>query len=144
MGHGATKQAPMYVIKCWRPTAAHLASDLPPAPQYRVIRQETPTGKAARDRIYFPDKMTPDRGCLPAEETWVGVVDLHGSQLSLCLSACPDLMEKKTILLRQSSMKRQTSRSDNNHTHLGAFLRCYNYPDGRSDIHSISHHRLPG
>ncbi|KAI9535797.1 hypothetical protein NQZ68_040459 [Dissostichus eleginoides] len=59
MGHKALIQAPMYVIKCWRPIVVHLASVLPQDALNDVIQQKTPTGKAVKELLQFPDEMTP-------------------------------------------------------------------------------------
>ncbi len=47
LGYKALIQAPMYVIKCWRPIVVHLASVLPPDALHGVNQQKTPTVKLA-------------------------------------------------------------------------------------------------
>lgn len=95
MGHKSLIQAPMYAIECWHPIVVHLASVLPPDALHHVIEQKTPTGKAVKDLLQFPDVMTaPEKAVAHYLKRYVGEVDLRTLQLFLRFCTGSNLMKK--------------------------------------------------
>ncbi|KAK7157122.1 hypothetical protein R3I94_007018 [Phoxinus phoxinus] len=139
MGHKSLIQAPMYVIECWRPIVEHLASVLPPDALHRVIEQKTPTGRAVKDLLQFPDVMTaPEKAVARYLKRYVGEVDLRTLQLFLRFCTGSNLMEKpiKIEFIETSDFERRPQ----SHT-CGFLLKLpvgyNNYPDLRSDFNAI-------
>ncbi|KAI9541400.1 hypothetical protein NQZ68_031056 [Dissostichus eleginoides] len=139
MGHKALIQAPMYVIKCWRPIVVHLASVLPQDALNDVIQQKTPTGKAVKELLQFPDEMTPPQTAVARYlKRYVGEVDLSTLQLFLRFCTGSNLMEQtiKIQFIETSNFERRPQ----SHT-CGCLLKLpvgyHNYPDLRSDFNSV-------
>ncbi|KAF3834122.1 hypothetical protein F7725_025326 [Dissostichus mawsoni] len=124
MGHKALIQAPIV---------------LPQDALNDVIQQKTPTGKAVKELLQFPDEMTPPQTAVARYlKRYVGEVDLSTLQLFLRFCTGSNLMEQtiKIQFIETSNFERRPQ----SHT-CGCLLKLpvgyHNYPDLRSDFNSV-------
>ncbi|KAF3832192.1 hypothetical protein F7725_025857 [Dissostichus mawsoni] len=104
-----------------------------------VIQQKTPTGKAVKELLQFPDEMTPPQTAVARYlKRYVGEVDLSTLQLFLRFCTGSNLMEQtiKIQFIETSNFERRPQ----SHT-CGCLLKLpvgyHNYPDLRSDFNSV-------
>ncbi|KAJ0060284.1 hypothetical protein NL108_007791, partial [Boleophthalmus pectinirostris] len=139
IGHKLIIQAPMYVIKCWRPVVSAIANMLPQEGLHSFLAKKTPTAKAVKDLLDFPEEMTAMQLTVSRYlKKYIGETDLTTLQLFLRFCTGSDLVDEAIhveFIETTDFLRRPQS-----HT-CGCILKLpigyHSYPDFRSEFNNI-------
>lgn len=139
IGHKVIIQAPMYVIKCWRPIMGSVAGLLPPEGLHHFIAQKKPTAKTVKALLNFPEEMTAAQSTVSRYlKRYIGEIDCKNLQLFLRFCTGSDVLDKAILI--EFIETTEFLRRPQSHT-CGCVLKLpigyYSYPDFRSEFNSI-------
>ncbi|TKS88093.1 hypothetical protein D9C73_022217 [Collichthys lucidus] len=139
IGHKVIIQAPMYVIKCWRPVLVSVASLLPPEGLHHFIAQKKPTAKTVKALLKFPEEMTAAQSTVSRYlKRYIGEIDCKNLQLFLRFCTGSDVLDKAILIVFIETTN--FLRRPQSHT-CGCVLKLpigyYSYPDFRSEFNNI-------
>lgn len=139
IGHKVIIQAPMYVIKCWRPVMGSVASLLPPEGLRHFIAQKKPTAKTVKALLNFPEEMTAAQSTVSRYlKRYIGEIDCKNLQLFLRFCTGSDVLDKAILI--EFIETTDFLRRPQSHT-CGCVLKLpigyYSYPDFRSEFNNI-------
>ncbi|XP_038132507.1 uncharacterized protein LOC119777620 [Cyprinodon tularosa] len=139
IGHKVIVQAPMFVIKCWRPVVGSVAAILPPEGLHHFIAQKKPTAKTVKELLNFPEEMTAAQSTVSRYlKRYIGEIDFNSLQLFLRFCTGSDLLDKAILI--EFIETTDFLRRPQSHT-CGCVLKLpigyYSYPDFRSEFNSI-------
>lgn len=139
IGHKVIIQAPMYVIKCWRPVMGSVASLLPPEGLHHFIAQKKPTAKTVKGLLNFPEEMTAAQSTVSRYlKRYIGEIDCNNLQLFLRFCTGSDVLDKAILI--EFIETTDFLRRPQSHT-CGCVLKLpigyYSYPDFRSEFNNI-------
>ncbi|XP_028291708.1 uncharacterized protein LOC114463690 [Gouania willdenowi] len=139
IGHKVIVQAPMYVIKCWRPVVGSVAGLLPQEGLHHFITQKKPTAKTVKGLLNFPEEMTAAQSTVSRYlKRYIGEIDCNHLQLFLRFCTGSDLLDN--VILIEFIETTDFLRRPQSHT-CGCVLKLpigYNsYPDFRSEFNNI-------
>lgn len=139
IGHKVIVQAPMFVIKCWRPVVGSVAGLLPPEGLHNFIAQKKPTAKTVKELLNFPEEMTAAQSTVSRYlKRYIGEIDFNNLQLFLRFCTGSNLLDKAILI--EFIETTDFLRRPQSHT-CGCVLKLpigyYSYPDFRSEFNSI-------
>lgn len=139
IGHKVIVQAPMFVIKCWRPIVGSVAGLLPPEGLHNFITQKKPTAKTVKELLNFPEEMTSAQSTVSRYlKRYIGEIDLNHLQLFLRFCTGSNLLDKAILI--EFIETTDFLRRPQSHT-CGCVLKLptgyHSYPDFRSEFNSI-------
>ena len=139
IGHKVIIQAPMYVIKCWRPVVGSIASLLPPEGLHHYIAHKKTTAKTVKQLLNFPEEMTTAQSTVSHYlKKYIGEIDRNTLQLFLRFCTGSDLLDKAILIefIETTNFLRRPQ----SHT-CGCVLKVptgyHSYPDFRSEFNNI-------
>ena len=139
LGHKALIQEPMYVIDCWHPIVARLASVLLPDDLHRVIKEKTPTARGVKALLQFPEVMNAQQNAVSRYlKRYLGEADVFTLQQFLRFCTGSNLMDQPVHVefIETSEFERRPQ----SHT-CGSILKLplgyHIYPHLRNDFNSV-------
>lgn len=139
IGHKVFIQAPMYIIKCWRPVMDNVARLLPPEGLHHFIAKRKPTAKTVKALLNFPEEMTSSQSTVCRYlKRYIGEIDSKSLELFLRFCTGSDILDKYIFVefIEMTDFLRRPQ----SHT-CGCVLKLpiadYSYPDFRSEFNSI-------
>ncbi|CAI5655050.1 unnamed protein product [Oreochromis niloticus] len=139
IGHKVIIQAPMFVIKCWRPVVGSVAGLLPPEGLHHFIAEKKPTVKTVKELLIFPEEMTAAQSTVSRYlKRYIGEIDFNYLQLFLRFCTGSNLLDKAILI--EFIETTDFLRRPQSHT-CGCVLKLplgyHSYPDFRSEFNSI-------
>lgn len=139
IGHKVLIQAPMFVIKCWRPVVGSVAGLLPPEGLHHFIAEKKPTVKTVKELLIFPEEMTAAQSTVSRYlKRYIGEIDFNYLQLFLRFCTGSNLLDKAILI--EFIETTDFLRRPQSHT-CGCVLKLplgyHSYPDFRSEFNSI-------
>ncbi|XP_036971333.1 uncharacterized protein LOC119028958 [Acanthopagrus latus] len=137
IGHKVIVQAPMYVIKCWRPVVGSVAVATRSTASFHCTKKTT--AKTVKGLLNFPEDMTAAQSTVSRYlKRYIGEIDCNHLQLFLRFCTGSDLLDK-AILIEFIETTDFLCRPQS-HT-CGCVLKLpigyYSYPDFRSEFNNI-------